>query len=250
MGKFLLVPRNGIITLVVVVALILPIAINFASLDTSITFDLMLPSSADSLITFQEMEEKFGAGTLSPYKVLFDGRANDVDISTLESFQAYDLVINHLLKFEGSTDESKFNGISTTLSTAVHSVDDPPPFIPDEITPEVSQGFYEFSLNTCVEEPSTLFCDSELVASVQLIADQLNNDDGTATVISIILSVDPFATEGTDWLSDARDAISNLSDANMLNGFDVVLVGGAGVEVDAVQQVYDVFPVMIISTSA
>ena len=64
--------RIGVPVLVVFVGLMVPVIVNFTKLKTSIGFDLLLPGSSPSLQTFDDMGELFGAGTLSPYKVMFD----------------------------------------------------------------------------------------------------------------------------------------------------------------------------------
>jgi len=189
----------------------------------------MLPSKADSLVTFEEMETKFGAGTLSPYKILFDGRAANVDIGSEEAFDAYNLVLESLVGQVGTPTSSSFTGIST---------------LGGEPVPIES---YRLAME-CVNFPSVPRCSDDDVKSLLLIASQFNSAIEPATYMNVILAVDPFSEEGTTWLTDSRTKIEDLQNADVLSGFDVWISDGAGVEWDAVQEVYDVFPFMIVCT--
>ena len=81
--------------------------------------------------------------------------------------------------------------------------------------------------------------------SLATLAKQFNSEDGMATYATVVLNVDPFSNEGTDWLIDARRKIDELAGEGATEGFDVYLVDGAGVPYDMVKEVYDVFPLLI-----
>ncbi len=102
----------------------------------------------------------------------------------------------------------------------------------------------------CFKEPLFPKCSDEKVQTVALIANNLNSKVAgiEATYMSAILSVDPFSNEGTDWLKESRIRLEALETAKMLKGYQVVITDGAGVEYDAVEEVYSVFPFMIAST--
>ena len=92
----------------------------------------------------------------------------------------------------------------------------------------------------------------EAANSLYLLSSTANDnlESASATYATTILNVDPFSNDGTDWLVSARDIVADLEASGSLMGIKVYFVDGAGIEYDAVTQVYDVFPVLITATLA
>ena len=59
---FLLSPRKGLAVLVATCALAAPVCSYCLSVETTISFDMSVPSDSDAFSTFQNVENNFGAG--------------------------------------------------------------------------------------------------------------------------------------------------------------------------------------------
>ena len=224
MGLQLLVPLRGVVVLLCVVALMTPIMVHFVNIQTSIAFDLMLPTDAPSLKTYNDVSASFGPGQLSPYKLLFDGTKTNTPVGSEAAFQTMQVVITTLQELSASASKFSFSGIVA-------------------LGGPVSFQEYTAALQ-CVEKFGDN-CPSEPSRAIAALAETLNNPAGTATYVSVTLAVDPFSNDGTDWLVDARDKLDKLTG---IDGLDIYLVDGAGTTYDAVDDVYKVFPIMIAVT--
>jgi len=238
--RVLLQPKYGVPIFLAVVGLMMPVCVRFMDLEISVSFDLLLPATSPSLLAFDQMGEDFGFGTLSPYKLMFDGTATESAVAgsvTSNAFEAMHAAINELSGLPATPTLSSFSGIA-----ALGGVN-------------VTYAEYEAAIicgKDCghnVENPTPeeelLF---EAARSMATLAEQLNSADGFATYATVVLNVDPFSAEGTDWLQSARDKLSSLASAGSLGGYDAYLVDGAGVPYDTVNEVYDTFPLLICLT--
>ena len=101
MARVLLQPKYGVPILLACVGLMMPVCVHFVDLKTSIGFDLLLPSASESIETFDDIGELFGEGTLSPYKILFDGPG---PVTTAEAFDVMHEVVHELNKLPATSE--------------------------------------------------------------------------------------------------------------------------------------------------
>jgi len=254
--------RIGVPVLLVVVGLMVPVSINFVKLKTSIGFDLLLPGSAPSLETFDAMGDAFGPGTLSPYKVMFDTTelnatiADNVEarrlgtVGTQEAFDVMHDVLGRLSNLTATDSLTYFNGIAVAGGIEVTYSQYAEAHVYGELCgPNGSNpdGAACQAINGQMSQSAI-----DAANSLYFLSTTINNGlhKPNATYTTAILNVDPFSNDGTDWLVDARDLISSMKSEGSLHGVEVYFVDGAGIEYDAVKQVYDVFPVLITATLA
>ncbi len=69
--------------------------------------------------------------------------------------------------------------------------------------------------------------------------------DGTCTALNGVLSEDPFSDDGVKWLVTTRSKLRALEESGAIQGFEIVLEGGANIQYDAKTAVYDTFPKML-----
>lgn len=67
----LLEPKIGMCVLLITTGLCAPVCAYCLSVETSIDFDMSVPSEAKTYDVFKDVEKEFGAGAVFPYKLLF-----------------------------------------------------------------------------------------------------------------------------------------------------------------------------------
>ena len=233
MGSQLLNPWKGVLLLTVVVGCMVPVMLHFPKMERSIDFDLMLPASSESLETFTKMGEAFSLGTLSPYKLLFDGTQTNTTVNSNEAFAAMISVVTSFSSLDATPSLASFSGISCLGG--------------QNITYLQYQAAVNCGINCDVDNHSDK---SVYLRTIAALALEFNNDEFDATYVSVVLDVDPFSRQGTDWLVQARRRLDDVKHVAEAVGFSVYLLDGAGAEYDADQSVYAVVPLMIGVTMA
>lgn len=289
-----------------VLLLLLPVALHSTKIDSSISFEQMMPSSSSALDAAEFLGQRFGRGTLSPYHVIFDGHKTGKRVDTPEGFDVMHKVLKKLMEIDGKTDvkeslnmhEGAFDeplihdGLSQDGSAVLDDLiratwgrqDAPPSSIhesfilnrqsthrsiqaPTKLTTQSQTTAALRSSNATsyvgiataegVLIPHPLFvaaklcaqirphCPLEVLHSYDYLDSEVTSKDRLATYVTATLGVEPFSSRGVDWLLAARDKIDGLERADELDGYRVVVEGGAGIEYDAVKRCYDHFPTMI-----
>ena len=232
-------PYKSAMLLVLVVALVVPIALHSFNIKTSISFELMLPTSSPSMITSRDLGSKLGEGTLSPYRLIFDGRNAQKEIDTEEGFEVMHSVIDEFIRYDlnRSDDDS---GDSTAHM-----------YFPSQSPEGVNRTLYSgiahvrginvphvlfASAKICAEDLAS--CPVENLRALVALDKRMTSEDRFTTFLTATLSVDPFSDEGIDWLLAARGIIKMLEGEGVLKNYTVAIEGGAGIEYDLKQEVY------------
>lgn len=239
-------PYKSAMLLVLVVALVVPIALHSFYMKTSISFELMLPTSSPSMITSRELGSKFGKGTLSPYRLIFDGRNAQKEIDTEEGFEVMHSVIDAFIRY----DLNRSDDNSGDTSAHMHF-----PFGPSQSPEGVNRTLYSgiahvrginvphalfVSAKVCAEDLAS--CPVENLRALVALDKRMTSEDRFTTFLTATLSVDPFSDEGIDWLLAARGIIKMLEGEGVLKNYTVAIQGGAGIEYDVKQEVYRAAP--------
>ena len=240
----LLHPRRSAVVLCAIVAAALPIALQSRFLDMSISFDLMLPGNSPAMITSRALGEKLGQGSLSPYRIIFDGRNSRQQVDTEEGFQVMHDVVSALIN---QTD------ISQTSASLFQW-----PFIPSQNTMEGANSttYSGIAHLRGIDVPHALFasakvcaalgfCPSEDLRALSMIDEMVTATDRNTTYITATLAKSPFDDDGIAWLLAARTIIKSMYEQGTLRNYTVVIEGGAAVEYDVVTLVYASAPTTI-----
>lgn len=272
LSRTLLHPYRGIILLLVILQLVFFTAQYAWQIKTSISFDLLLPANSPSLQTYHDLTHQFGAGRLLPYRILFDGSRSKTSMNSVEGFDIMHQVIDQLTT---SSEQRVARKLETLNDTNFPSID----FFPTEsgldLTNEDADLLYGFS--AIVIPPSEIsvngiaylknrkiphslyisakicgqvmpLCPIETFRVLNLIDAMTTSTDKMATFMTISLAVDPFSSEGIEWLDGARATLDRLNKSGRLGGVTVYLQGISAIEYDAMQAVYSAFPAMICIT--
>lgn len=227
LGTVLLNPYKGVFILMLILGAIAPVAYFFPQCGSSISFDLMVPVGSPSKQAFNRLGNEFGFGTLSPYKILFDGRPSKTGVGSAKFFDRINLVLHELTgeEFPATPDLNSFTGI-TTLNGQ-----------------NISHRFYEASL-ICGKT-----CFFEQMRTIAAIDHVMTSTNGLTTYVNVQLNVDPFSDKGIQWLIQARKKIQTIVSTEGGDSFlKVVIAGSASIEYDVVKSVHQHFPTMILIT--
>jgi uncharacterized membrane protein YdfJ with MMPL/SSD domain len=224
LGAFLLKPWYGLALFLVVVALSMPINIHCLNVKTTISFDAMVPHSADSFKAYKAIGQTFGQGTVMPYRILFVNRDETESIFSDSAYQRVQAVITEMVENLDYTNYKDFVG-SVIIDSDFISYQDTVDAMndPDRDSTEETYVVLASTYNSPPDE----------------------NGIQRATYAMFTLETDPYSLDGIDWLKDCRDLLDSLQKKYNL---DLYLVYGATVTYDAVQAVYDVFPIVITVT--
>eukprot|EP00978_Attheya_sp_CCMP212_P002108 scaffold4347_cov55-Attheya_sp.AAC.1 len=308
LSLLLLHPYYSVAILMAILALLLPVAIHASAMKSSISFESILPSTSPSLTTLHHLEERFGLGTLSPYRIVFDRHATNKRIDDADSFGLMHTVIQALIQADQAMDDNK-NSTKNNHTDSSHEFEegvnlDNIPFQLDngdvdlfesmelvttklfnfeqadkrrrQMQLQKDAGFETFfddssaspratsyngisfirnvpvphmlfvSAKLCSEKQP--FCPVEFLHILDYVDHKSTSPDRRTTYVTATLGVNPFSDKGIAWLLAARRILDQLALSGDLNGFEVVIEGGASVEYDAVQEVYAAFPTMIALT--
>jgi len=232
-------PYKGTMLLILVVAFVVPIALHSLDMKTSISFELMLPTSSPSMVASRELGAKFGEGTLSPYRLVFDGRNAQKEIDAEEGFEAMHSLIDTLVRYDLNRSDS--GGTSADMHKTLYSG------IAHVRGINIPHALFA-SAKICSEDLAS--CPVENLRALVALDKRMTSEDRFTTFLTATLSLDPFSDAGTGWLLAARGVIEMLEAEGALNNFTVAIEGGAGIEYDVKQEVYRAAPRCIALTLA
>ena len=221
-----LLSSQGPYILAALVVIMSPFCYYWVETGDSMSFDLFLPKSCDSRTAFDNYGEAFGEGSLAPYKLIFDGSEENIIVGSETNFEVMDTLISALSdpdKFPATPSLFNFEGIYSINGT------------------EIDQELYLTAVDCGVGSE----CYREDYRTIATVAESKNSPYNTSTFTTVTLKCDSYSECGSDWLEDARDLIDQYEKDGKLQGYHVVLQGGASVMYDSVDDVYSCFPLMI-----
>ena len=265
LSKVLLHPYKSVIIFLVIVQLLVPVAFFATELKSSLSFDLMMPKTSPSLETFHRLGNKLGVGSLSSYRILFDGRNESVRMDSVEGFDVMHRVFDELTaidkKGDGmmhiSTGMAEFDVLKQNLMDSLGSWDNI--LGVTELESITTTTYAGIAILKNVRIPHSLFvaakycaqmkpCPVELLRLIEYVDKTATTGDRFATFAMATLADNPFSDEGVRWLKLARETVERLENSGALGGIKVFIQGSASIEYDAVQAVYSAFPTVITIT--
>jgi uncharacterized membrane protein YdfJ with MMPL/SSD domain len=275
LSRHLLHPYKSIIIFLVIVQLVLPVAFFATSVKSSLSFDLMLPSSSPSLEAYHRLGRNLGWGRLTPYRILFDGHEAGTKMDSSDGFDVMHRVLDELIaieKYEDAgithiatgTDEIQdlTDHLMDTLGLSERAMAQNDDVLCDPAMMERQTMYNGIAVLKNARIPHSLYvaakycshiiphCPIETMHLMDVVDQQATCRDRYATFITATLGVNPFSDEGIEWLEAARATLQRLEDGGALGDVKVYLEGTPAIEYDAVKAVYGAFPSVITITMA
>jgi uncharacterized membrane protein YdfJ with MMPL/SSD domain len=274
MAKQLLHSYRGVIILLITCQLLLPVAYFSSKINSSLSFDLLLPSDSPSLKTFHSLGATLGEGRLNPYRILFDGAAFNLTLTSNEGFKTMHMVIEELIALDDDTQEGMVhlasiekqdiqNRTQTELSSSNAERNEADEELLVLQKPLARAAVYTgvaiikntrvphllYSMSKVCSNNIRPHCPSELMHVIDEIDKVVTSHDRYSTYVDAVLGVSPFSDEGIAWLEGARATIKQMERKGMLSGVKVHIQGPASIAFDSVQAVHAAFPTMIAITT-
>ncbi len=209
------------IILVILVAAI-PISIQAANLKHTVDTMQVFPRNSASVESYNKLLENFNAGEIEPYYIIITtGTTNG--ILNQSAFNE----IQHLIDKINSTVHLPYNGILSifTLQNGM-----PIPFI-------YAQQYLD---------PNAALYHSKEGALYRLAFERYVNNDNSTAIIEIQTPFDPFRNETFVYVM--RDFLKEFENSESSGNLHYYLGGGITNIVDSIDEVYALFPTMIIIT--
>ena len=206
--------------IIIIVAAAIPISIQVFKFDRSMDFLQILPRGSDSDLAYQALAEDFSPGQILPfYLIVRTNQTNGIMNSTF--FQnAIDMTIR--LDSETGVTNDSFTSIVRAGGMWI-------PF-------PVAIGFLE---------PASPNYNTSLGMLYREIFTRYSNPDNSTVILEIQTPFDPWGDEAEDWIKETR---SIMVDMEAQYGYELHLAEGSAFMIDVIDEVYRLFPLMIIIT--
>ncbi len=206
--------------IIIVVIVAIPVSIQVFKFDRSMDFLQILPRGSDSDLAYQALSEDFSPGQILPFYVI------------IKTNQTNGIMDSTFFK------DAKNITIRIAAETMVNN---------NSFTSIVSAGgnYIPFLVAMAFLTPSTLEYNSSDGMLYRIIFNRYTNQDNSTILIEIQTPFDPWGDEAEAWIKETRVI---LEDSQAEYGYEMHLAEGSTVMVDAIDQVYKLFPIMIIVT--
>ncbi|MHA1199680.1 MAG: MMPL family transporter [Candidatus Heimdallarchaeaceae archaeon] len=217
-GKFSTKYAPFLIIAIIVIAI--PVSIQVFKFQRSIDFLQILPRGSDSDLAYTAFKEDFSPGQMLPFHLII--KTNQTNgIHTSEFFSNASLILERLVT-ETEVIVESFTSIVCLAGTYV-------PYT-----------YARRFLNDSYSEYHT----SEGAMYREIFKVNTNSDNSTTT-ISINTPFDPWGDSAEEWVKATRIIIEEVQD---VYGYELFLAAGSAFMIDAIDAVYELFPIMIIIT--
>jgi len=280
LGIQLLHPYKSIIIMLVIFQLMLPIQRYATQMKTSISFNLIMPYSSPSLVTYERLSQRIGEGRLAPYRILFDGKDANITMDSAEGFDVMHRVLDELIAIDHpdsngithiATEDTEVRNLTNALmdnlgmSAEAHKrqqLEEENIMCANalELSLAKQTQYNGIAVLKNMRVPHNLYvsakycglvkprCPVEALHLLDIVDKFSTSPDKYATFTSATLGVDPFSKEGVEWLKSARETIDRLESGGALLGVKIYIQGAAAIASDAVTAVMATFPSVIVVT--
>ncbi len=207
--------KYALVVILVIVVITIPISIQVFKFQRSIDFNQILPRGVDSREAYIAMQEDFAPGQVMPFYIII--QTNETNGLNTPSFfyTAKDLI--HDLANE----------------TAVYNES----FISIVRIDENELPFFS-SMQDLLDPLNT----GEFAVIYRTIYNKYTNEENSTTLMEVQTPFDPWGDDAESWIKQTRVILERYEEQT---GYKLYLAGGSTVMVDAIDKVYELFPLMI-----
>ncbi|MHA1202310.1 MAG: MMPL family transporter [Candidatus Heimdallarchaeaceae archaeon] len=207
--------KYALVVILVIVVITIPISIQVFKFQRSIDFNQILPRGVDSREAYNAMQEDFAPGQVMPFYIII--QTNETNGLNTPSFfyTAKDLI--HDLANE----------------TAVYNES----FISIVRIDENELPFFS-SMQDLLDPLNT----GEFAVIYRTIYNKYTNEENSTTLMEVQTPFDPWGDDAESWIKQTRVILERYEEQT---GYKLYLAGGSTVMVDAIDKVYELFPLMI-----
>jgi uncharacterized membrane protein YdfJ with MMPL/SSD domain len=183
-------------------------------------FNQILPQGSDSRVAYAALSEDFTPGQVLPYYLVVrtheaNGILND------EFYAKTSQLVKALVDSTELLNESFLSIVQSQNFT-----------IPYSLARRFLNSTYVIEYNSA---EGILY---------RILFDRYTNSDNSTTILEIQTPFDPWGDKSEDWIRQTRTIINGFQEED----YEIHLAEGAAIMVDAIDNVYELFPVMMIIT--
>ncbi len=207
--------KYALVVILVIVILTIPISIQVFKFQRSIDFNQILPRGVDSREAYIAMQEDFAPGQIIPFYIIIEtNETNGLNTSSF-FYTAKDLI--HDIANETAVFNESFVSI-----VRINDMELP----------------YFSSIQMLLDPSNT----GEFGMIYRAIYSKYTNEENSTTIMEIQTPFDPWGDDAESWIKQTRLILERYEEQT---GYKLYLAGGSTVMVDAIDKVYELFPLMI-----
>ncbi len=208
--------KRAIPIIIIVGIVAVPVSLQVLDMDLSLDINLALPSQSEAVDSYQMLVESFPGGQLERHYIILEtGEVNGLKNASFFS-QSQELILNltqrTLVGNESFTSISYASEMAIPWFMAVYWISNP----------EIDQNAMMYNQ----------------------IWNEYTNEDNSTTILDIITPFDPYGSEEETWVEETRVILKDFEEKT---GYKVHLAGKPVQQIDALNSVFNLFPIMIVT---
>ncbi|MCK5408976.1 MAG: MMPL family transporter, partial [Candidatus Heimdallarchaeota archaeon] len=208
--------KRAIPIIIIVGIVAVPVSLQVLDMDLSLDINLALPSQSEAVDSYQMLVESFPGGQLERHYIILEtGEVNGLKNASFFS-QSQELILNltqrTLVGNESFTSISYASEMAIPWFMAVYWISNP----------EIDQNAMMYNQ----------------------IWNEYTNEDNSTTILDIITPFDPYGSEEEIWVEETRVILKDFEEKT---GYKVHLAGKPVQQIDALNSVFNLFPIMIVT---
>ncbi|NPD89851.1 MAG: MMPL family transporter [Asgard group archaeon] len=207
------------IVILVILAAAIPISIQVFKFDRSIDLMQILPRGSDSRNAYEALAEDFSPGQVLPFYLVI--KSDEVNGILNDDFYETSILLLETLINETEADVDSFTSVMRAGGYWI------------------GYGLARTFLNSSYPNYYTPF--GELY---RIVFDRYTNYDNSTILVDISTPFDPWGDKAENWVKETRIILDDFQSED----YEIHLAEGSATMVDAIDNVYELFPIMMIVT--
>ncbi|MCG3222490.1 MAG: MMPL family transporter [Candidatus Heimdallarchaeota archaeon] len=205
--------------ILVILAAAIPISIQVFKFDRSIDLMQILPRGSDSRNAYEALAEDFSPGQVLPFYLVI--KSNEVNGILNDDFYETSILLLETLINKTEADTDSFTSVMIAGGYWIGY--------------DLARTF----LNSSYPNYHTPFGES-----YRIVFDRFSNFDNSTILVDISTPFDPWGDKAENWVKETRIVLEDFQSED----YEIHLAQGSATMIDAIDNVYELFPIMMIIT--
>ncbi len=205
--------------ILVILAAAIPISIQVFKFDRSIDLMQILPRGSDSRNAYEALAEDFSPGQVLPFYLVI--KSNEANGILNDDFYETSILLLETLINETEADTDSFTSVI------------------------IAGGYWiGYNLARTFLNSSYPTYHTPFGETYRIIFDRYSNFDNSTVLVEISTPFDPWGDKAENWVKETRIVLEDFQSED----YEIHLAQGSATMVDAIDNVYDLFPMLMIIT--
>ncbi|MHA2308131.1 MAG: MMPL family transporter, partial [Candidatus Heimdallarchaeaceae archaeon] len=216
-GKFS--TKYAPLVIIIILAIAVPVSIQVFKFDRSIDLMQILPRGSDSRNAYEALAEDFSPGQVLPFYLII--RSHEANGILNNDFYDTSILLLDTLINETEAETDSFTSIMRAGGYWI------------------GYSLARTFLNSSYPNYYTPFGES-----YRIVFDRYSNYDNSTILVEVSTPFDPWGDKAENWVKETRIVLEDFQSED----FEIHLAQGSATMVDAIDNVYELFPIMMIIT--